>query len=113
MNSNVMTTVHNSLLNLIASYAQELYENPMKFILLLLDVTIVTLLFIKLFKIVKDSRAWQLLKGIGFLIIAMGISSLLHLDILNYILTSFVTYGTVFVVLFQPELRRSLEELRK
>ena len=41
----------------------------------------------------------------------MALSSLLHLDIFNYILTSFMTYGVVLVVLFQPELRRSLEEL--
>lgn len=111
MNSGIITSVPNNLMNVITSYAQELHVNPLRFIVLIIDIVIVILLFIKLFKIVKDSRAWQLLKGIGFLIIAMAISSLLHLDILNYILTSFVTYGTVFVVLFQPELRRSLEEL--
>ena len=111
MNGNIMTTVPNNLMNVITSYAQELYDNPLKLILLVIDITIVIMLLVKLFKIVKDSRAWQLLKGICIFIIAMGISSLLHLNILNYLLTSFVTYGTVFVVLFQPELRRSLEEL--
>lgn len=111
MGGNIITAVPNSLMNVMTSYAQDLYDNPLKFIILIIDITIVILLFTKLFKIVKDSRAWQLLKGIFFLIVAMGISSLLHLDILNYILSSFVTYGTVFVVLFQPELRRSLEEL--
>lgn len=113
MNNNLITAMPNNIMNVITSYAQGLYDNPLKLIVLIVDIAIVILLFTKLFKIVKDSRAWQLLKGIAFLIIAMGISSLLHLDILNYILTSFVTYGTVFVVLFQPELRRSLEELRK
>jgi len=113
MNNNPITAVPNSIMNVITSYAQGLYENPLKLIVLILDMAIVILLFTKLFKIVKDSRAWQLLKGICFLIIAMGVSSLLHLDILNYLLTSFLTYGTVLVVLFQPELRRSLEELRK
>ncbi len=111
MNSSIVTTVPMTLMDVITSYAQELYENPFKLIVLMLDILIVVFLCIKLFKIVKDSRAWQLLKGIFFIIIAMGISSILHLNILNYILTSFVTYGTVFVVLFQPELRRSLEEL--
>lgn len=43
--------------------------------------------------------------------ILMALSSLLRLNIFNYILTSFMTYGIVLVVLFQPELRRSLEEL--
>ena len=111
MNNNIIRAVPNSLMNVLTSYAQELYETPLKLIVLIIDISIVVLLMIKLFRIVKDSRAWQLLKGICIFIIAMGISSLLHLDILNYLLTSFVTYGTVFVVLFQPELRRSLEEL--
>ncbi len=111
MKTNLITAFPNTLSDVITAYAQELYENPFNFITLIIDIAIVLLLMVKLFQIVKDSRAWQLLKGICFIIIAMGISSLLHLNILNYILTSFVTYGTVFVVLFQPELRRSLEEL--
>ena len=112
MESNVMTPItNNTLMGVITAYVQKLNENPLNLIVLIIDITIVVFLFTKLFKIVKDSRAWQLLKGICFLIIAMAISSLLNLNILNYILTSFVTYGTVFVVLFQPELRRSLEEL--
>lgn len=78
---------------------------------MIIDIGIVIFLFTKLFKIARDSRAWQLLRGIGLIIILMALSSLLHLDIFNYILTSFMTYGVVLVVLFQPELRRSLEEL--
>lgn len=78
---------------------------------MIIDIGIVIFLFTKLFKIARDSRAWQLLRGIGLIIILMALSSLLHLDIFNYIITSFLTYGVVLVVLFQPELRRSLEEL--
>ncbi len=113
MNGGIINAVPNNLITVITEYMQDLHVNPLRTVVLILDILIVVLLLTKLFKIVKDSRAWQLLKGICFIIIAMAVSSLLHLDILNYILTSFVTYGTVFVVLFQPELRRSLEELRK
>lgn len=111
MSSNLMNVVSSNLSNIILEYAGSLYSNPFKLITLIIDLGIVILLFIKLFKIVKDSRAWQLLKGIALIIIAMAISSVLQLNILNYILTSFMTYGVVLVVLFQPELRRSLEEL--
>ncbi len=111
MNPNIMNTATSNFMNVITSYVTALSENPMRLILFFVDISIVILLFVKLVKIVKDSRAWQLLKGISFLIIAMALSSVLHLSILNYILTSFITYGTVFVVLFQPELRRSFEEL--
>lgn len=111
MSTNLMTGVTNNLGDIIINYAQKLYTDPLNLVVFIIDIGIVILLFIKLFKIVRDSRAWQLLKGIGLIIIFMALSSLLHLRILNYILTSFMTYGVVLVVLFQPELRRSLEEL--
>ena len=111
MNINLPNGTSNNLIDIITRYTQALHENPSSLILLLIDVSIVVLLLVKLFKIVKDSRAWQLLKGICLIILAMALSSILHLDILNYLLTSFMTYGVVLVVLFQPELRRSLEEL--
>lgn len=111
MNSNLINGLSRNLSDIITSYTQGLYSNPSKLIVLLIDIGIVLLLFTKLFKIVRDSRAWQLLKGIALIILFMALSSFLHLDILNYVLTSFMTYGVVLVVLFQPELRRSLEEL--
>ena len=92
-------------------YVQTLQNNPLNLGLFILDIVIVLLVFIKVFQIVKDSRAWQLLKGILFLILIMAASSICHLYILNYMLTSLVTYGLVFIVLFQPELRRVLEQL--
>ena len=63
-------------------------------------------------KIVKDSRAWQLVKGIAFLIIATALSSLLNLNILNYILSTVMNWGIILIfIIFQPELRRALEQL--
>ncbi len=111
MISNFINGIPTNFGNVILNYTQQLYDNPFKFITLIVDIVIVVLLFIKLFKIVKDSRAAQLLRGIAIIIVAMALSSILQLNILNYILTAFMTYGVVLVVLFQPELRRSLEEL--
>ena len=88
----------------ITSYLELLKNNPIKIITLILD---------KLIEIIKETRAWQLIKGIAFLIIATLISSILDFRILNYILTSFMTYGVIFlIIIFQPELRRALEQLR-
>lgn len=99
--------------NNIIGYLETLYQYPIKLILLIIDLTIVVFLAIKFFKIVKDTRAWQLLKGIVLLVIATALSSIFELKILNYILTSFMTYGVLFlIVVFQPELRRALEQLR-
>ena len=97
----------------IANYLNMLRDNPIKIITLIIDVSIVLFLAIKLLQIVKETRAWQLIKGIAFLIIVTVLSSVLELHILNYILTSFMTYGVILlIIIFQPELRRALEQLR-
>ncbi len=111
MGSYLINGMTNNLGDILISYIQELYTNPLRLVVFFIDIGLVILIFTKLFKIVKDSRAWQLLKGMLIIMIVMAISSVLKLTILNYILTSFMTYGLFLVVLFQPELRRSLEEL--
>lgn len=96
----------------IIGYLSMLQENPVILITLIIDVTIVIFIIIELIKFAKLSRAWQLLKGIALLIIATGISSLLELKILNFILSSVMTWGVfALIVIFQPELRRALEQL--
>lgn len=102
----------NEYQNNIMGYLDTLYQNPIKLIMLILDISIVLFLAYKLLKLAKDTRAWQLFKGIVLLIIVTWISSILGLNILNYILTSFMTYGVlILIVIFQPELRRALEQL--
>ena len=55
---------------------------------------------------------WQLLKGIVLLIAITFISNLFELRLLYFILTSFMTYGVIaLLIIFQPELRRALEQL--
>lgn len=112
MINNYIFDIKNFYEQTILAYIQSVYQNPFQFVMAILDITIVLFLAIKLLKIVKNSRAWQLLKGIVFLMIATGISSFLGLRILNYILNSVMTYGAlVIIVIFQPELRRALEQL--
>lgn len=88
------------------------YNTPLKVIALIIDLIIVLFLIIKLFQTIKGTRVWQLLKGILLLVLATAISKVLNFKILNYILTSVMTYGVILlIVLFQPELRRALEQL--
>lgn len=111
MNNNIMFNFTQNFADNMINYINNLYNTPINLIVLFIDISLVIFLISKLFKILKNSRAWQLLKGIILLVVVMAASSLLHLYILNYILTSFMTYGLIFVVLFQPELRRALEQL--
>ena len=87
----------------ILSYIRLWQEYPIKLVSLVLDIVIVVFLAYEFLRIVKDSRAWQLVKGIGFLIIATALSKLLNLYILNYLI--------LVIIIFQPEIRRALEQL--
>lgn len=79
-----------------------------------LDVAIVTLLLYGIIKLVRDTRAGQLVKGIILLIALFLISSYGDLIMLNGILRSFLQSGIVVVViLFQPEIRKALEQVSR
>lgn len=96
----------------ILSYIRLLQQYPAKLVTLILDIVIVIFLAYELLRIVKDSRAWQLVKGIAFLIIATALSELLNLNILNYLLSTIMDWGVILVIIiFQPEIRRALEQL--
>lgn len=96
----------------IMEYLETLKSSPLKTIAFIFDIIIVVFLLAKFISAVKDTRAWQLLKGIILLIAITALSSILGLNILNFILTSFMTYGViVLIIVFQPELRRGLEQL--
>lgn len=58
----------------IMSYIKSLQENPFELITLILDLAIVIFLVYCFFKVVRGSRAWQLIKGIALLIIATWVS---------------------------------------
>lgn len=98
--------------NVMLGYIEEFCRNPLLLVMSVLDVVIVIFLFYKLFQMLKGTRAWQLLKGILLLILATFVSDVLKLNILNYILSSVMTYAVfILIVIFQPELRRALEQL--
>lgn len=96
----------------IVAYIKSLQESPIELITLILDISIVIFLLYCFFRIVKGSRAWQLIKGIALLIVATWVSGLFNLKILNWILTGIMNLGVIaIIVIFQPELRRALEQL--
>lgn len=96
----------------VIEYIEMLQGNPFRLILFFIDIAIVIFLLYKFIKMIKSSRVWQLIKGIAILIIVTLVSGWLHLDILHTILTSIMTYGVIaMIVIFQPELRRGLEQL--
>lgn len=91
---------------------KNIFNTPFGIITTFLDLIIVVFLIYKTFRILKETRAWQLIKGILTLLIITLISDFVNFRILNYILTSLMSYGVIMVIIiFQPELRRALEQL--
>lgn len=108
----INTTVKEVYFENIVEYIKTLQQNPLQLVTFIIDISLVIFLAVKFFQIVKGSRVWQLLKGIFLLIIVTILSGAFKLNILNFILTSFMTYGVILlIVIFQPELRRALEQL--
>lgn len=102
----------NGICNIIDTYIKNLLTNPFSLITLILDLFIVIYLITKFIRYAKKSRVWQLIKGIILFLIIVLLSEILQLKILNYILTVFMPYGVILIiVIFQPELRRMLEQL--
>jgi len=85
---------------------------PLSIIRAIIDISIVTYAIYKIIKLVKETRAWQLIKGIIVILIAAELSKLLRLNTVAYILSNTVSIlAFAMVVLFQPELRRGLEQI--
>ncbi|MBS7298246.1 MAG: diadenylate cyclase CdaA [Eubacteriales bacterium] len=78
----------------------------------LIDIAILAVLIYQIAKIIRETRAIQLLKGILILLGVLLLSDLLNLNALNYILENTVQAGLfAIVVIFQPELRSMLERM--
>lgn len=96
----------------IINYFRNLGSNPLNLVSIIVDIAIVLFLAYCFVRVVKGSRAWQLIKGIIFLVIATWLSGVFKLTILNTILTGIMNWGVIaLIVIFQPELRRALEQL--
>ncbi|MCR2807733.1 diadenylate cyclase CdaA [Paenibacillus soyae] len=77
-----------------------------------IDIGIVSYIIYKLILIVRGTRAVQLLKGIFVLVATWAISTWFNLYTLKWLMNQMFTWGIVTVmIIFQPELRRALEQL--
>ena len=96
----------------LLEYFRETLTNPARLIFTIIDLIIVITLAYEAFKLLRNTRAWQLFKGIIILVMITVASNILQLKILNYILSVIMMDGGIMcIVVFQPEIRRGLEQL--
>jgi diadenylate cyclase len=87
-------------------------SDPVYIIKAIIDISIVAWVIYKLTIIVRETRAWQLIKGILLILLATELSNVLGLKTINFILQNMIQVLALgAIILFQPELRRALEKI--
>ena len=77
-----------------------------------IDIIVVSFIIYNVIKIVRETRAEQLVKGILVLIVAFILARIFNLQMLNALFTSFFQFSVLAVmILFQPEIRSALEHI--
>jgi len=87
-------------------------NSPVRVIILVMDIAIVVLIVYYFYKLIKQTRAEQIVKGVLILLLFLILSNVFDMVILKFLLTNLMTYGVLLIiVVFQPELRNAFEKI--
>ncbi len=76
------------------------------------DIALVWYVLYKLIMVIRGTKAIQLLKGIFVVVVVWILSSVFNLHTIQWLTNQAILWGfLVIIILFQPELRRALEQL--
>jgi len=79
-----------------------------------IDILAVAYCIYKILQWIRETKAWTLFKGFLIVIIVYAIASLLNLITILWVMRMTFSIGLIaIVVIFQPELRKALEQLGK
>lgn len=77
-----------------------------------IEIVILAFIIYNVLVWIKDTRAWALLKGITVIVVFTLIAFILNLRTILWLVSKTINVGIIaFVIIFQPELRRALEQL--
>ena len=78
------------------------------------DILAIALIVFGVFKLIRDTRAVQLLKGLLLLLVLYILSTVFNLMMLATLLRAFFEASVVIItVIFQPDIRKALEQVGK
>ncbi len=87
-----------------------LFEPSWKGLVNVIDILLVAFVIFRLLKLVRGTRAWRVVMGIGVFVVALALSDTLGLRTLHWILDKATLLAPVaLVILFLPELRQALD----
>ena len=108
-----MQNIVESLGNMV-SYVVNLLDltSPARYIITAIDIVLVIAIIVYIAKIIKKTRAGQIVKGVILLALIYVIAKLTNMVILTFLLDNFMSYGIILlIIVFQPELRNVFEKL--
>ncbi|WP_342507015.1 diadenylate cyclase CdaA [Sporosarcina sp. FSL K6-2383] len=86
--------------------------SPVAALVNIVDVLLVWFVFYQLIKVIKGTKAVQLLKGIFVIILVSVLTDVFGLDTIGFLMGEVLQWGFLaIIIIFQPELRRALEQL--
>ena len=104
----MFTDLNKPLSDSFIEYINSVKTHPFEIVTFVIDIIIVIFLIYELIKRTKKSKVWQLVKGIALLIVMTILSGLLKLRILNFILTSIMSYGIIaLLIIFQKDINKT------
>lgn len=94
-------------------------ENYLKWLMLpkitipdIIEILILAFLIYNIIIWVKTTRAWMVFKGIIVLVIFCLLASIFHFNVILWIFSKTINVGIIaIIIVFQPELRKALEQL--
>ena len=77
-----------------------------------IDILLIAVIIYQILNLTRQTRAIEVLKGLGILIVVAFVSEALRLQTMNWLLNYIINFAViVMVVLFQPEIRRLLQSI--
>ena len=87
-------------------------SSPLRYVITAIDIILVITLIVYITKIIKKTRAGQIVKGVLLLAFIYIVAKLSNMVVLTFLLDNFMSYGIILLlIVFQPELRNVFEEL--
>lgn len=111
-NGDILSELGSIISDIFANFKSGLlfFGGPLDIVIAALDILATSLVIYYVLKVLRDSRAWQLLKGVLLIIAFAIICSLVGLTTVGFLFNNTISVLAIaFVIIFQPELRRALE----
>jgi len=78
----------------------------------IVEIIIIAFLFYTILVWIKSTRAWMLFKGLMAILVFVMIAALFRMNTILWLAEKMINVGVIaIVIIFQPELRRALEQL--